>query len=282
MDVEQGGSHYNDFISKSNTSSPSSTFDASGMFDQDFFASHHTNIIYPDTPSSASSSELSTPTSSSGRIDFACISFGNGDGVDVDMDQCFGGELLAADGTTGTPLDYPNHLLSALKSNYEELPVDWTQLLATLCDEHPEAVQWFAETGGFQVNSDVHIPTSSDECNSLLQSQSTSTRPDSHSHMLSPILQDSTSLSTFASALASHLPSPSDITPTTIPLRQPQPVRPIPPIPLKALTAAAAVMRPTKPRGPRPVEHSLTPDSLLCQPVEDAVRCQRRMPKRML
>lgn len=186
------------------------------------------------------------------------------------MEPSFGGEMAYGDDATHIPLDFRDPLLAMFKSASDDLPVDWPQLLATLCNQHPEAVKWFTETGGFQPGSD-HISQNEHEHDYLMQQQSPSIYPHQHSDTLSDFLSsfgDSSSLS----PSASRSPSSS----AQIPLHQPQPVRPIPQIPLKDLAAAAAALRLARPRGPREAHQTLSSLSLLCQPVDDSVRYQQK------
>ena len=252
----------------------SSSSDFSGMFDPDFFAHNHPDFLHPDTPSSASStSEVLTPISDRGEIGSPVIGCRVEHDADVDMESSFGGQMVYGSNASHVPLDFRDPLLTMFKSTSDDLPVDWPQLLATLCDQHPEAVKWFAETGGFHPDFD-QMPTSQNEHDYLMQQQSPSIYPHQHSDTLSDILSSSGDLSSLSPS-ASRLPSTLDPS-AQIPLHQPQPVRPIPQIPLKDLAAAAAALRLTRPRGPREAHQTLSPLSLLCQPVDDSVRYQQK------
>lgn len=260
------------FISGPTDSASTSTFDVSGMFDPDYFPDYHTNFLYPNTPSTASSnSELSTPLSPYGNIDFPGIDSGDKDDADMDIEQYLRG-VFSDDATNAFP-DYSDPLFTSSKPSSDEPSADWAQLLAALCDENPEAVQWFAEMGGFEGGSDQTDTSNPPDDNiTLLQPPSSMMIPDQHSDALSPIFQASSSLPPLATLIKSSSAVPS----IPVPLHQPQPVRPIPQIPLKDLAAAAAAMRLAKPRGPRNAHQTISSLSLLCQPVADAVRYQRK------
>jgi hypothetical protein len=257
-------------------SSSSSNF--SGIFDPAFFDHNPPDFFHhPDTPSSASSSsnsEVLTPVSDRGEIQSPVIECRVAEGTDIDMESSFGAEVAYGDDATRVPLDFRDPLLTMFKSASDDLPDDWPQLLATLCDQHPEAVKWFTETGGFLPGFDpISEPQNEHEHERdyLMQQQSSPIYPHQHSDTLSDFLSsfgDSSSLS----PSASRSPSSS----TQIPLHQPQPVRPIPQIPLKDLAAAAAALRLARPRGPREAHQTLSPLSLLCQPVDDSVRYQQK------
>jgi len=194
-------------------------------------------------------------------------------GADGDMDVRLDGQVLYGHHNTGIPLDFFDSLLAMSKSTSDDLPVDWPQLLATMCNEHPEAVQWFAEMGGFQPDFDqIQMAAPQTERDILMQSQLPSIYPHQHpdtlSDFVSSLSSNSTAVPAFASQSSSSLDSPS----IPIPLHHPRPVRPIPQIPLKDLAAIA--LRLGKPRGPRELSPDLSSFPLLCQPVGDTVRYQ--------
>ncbi|KAH7915721.1 hypothetical protein BJ138DRAFT_1097656 [Hygrophoropsis aurantiaca] len=92
-------------------------------------------------------------------------------------------------------------------------------------------------------------------------------------------IQSSSSSSSLAAAIPREvLPVTTRPSTTRLTIYQPQPIRPIPPIPLTDLTSSAAeeersvVFRDTRQAPQQP--QGLSPLSLLCQPVSDAVRYQ--------
>lgn len=254
--------HCNCFNATSELAPSSSS--AIGMFDPEFFAAYHTDFFHSNTPSSASSSEVMTPISfQEEEANVPAIASGTGVGADVDMDVSLNGQMH---------LDFSESLLAMSKATADDVPVDWPQLLATMCDEHPEAVRWFAEMGGFQSDFDQMAAPRS-ELDVPMRSQSPSVYPHQHSHTLSNFIQSfntSTSISSSASAFTPHSSSPLDSS-IPVPLHHPRPVRPIPQIPLKDLAAIA--WRFGKPRG-RKLSQSLSSLPLLCQPVGDSIRYQ--------
>jgi hypothetical protein len=247
----------------------------SGMFDPDSFDNYYTNFFHPDTPSSASSaSEIMTPISSRGEIEFPAIA--SGSGGDVDMDACPGDQILYDRGAASIPLDFSELLLETSKSTSDDAPVDWPELLAAMCAEHPEAVQWFAEMGGFQHNFDhIHVDAPPHEHDFVMQSQFSTICPHRHHHNTLPdfmLSLNNPPSNSPAAPLPSYPLNPPSI---PIPLHHPRPVRPIPQIPLKDLAAAAA-LRLEKSRGVRESTKCLPSFPLLCRPVADAVRYQRK------
>jgi hypothetical protein len=251
-----------------------STLDFAGMFDLEFFDNYHTDFFHCDTPSSASSSEVMTPISSSEETEFVAIASGSGVGADVAMDVHLDGPAPYGHHTAGIPIDFSDSLLMLSKTTSDGVPVDWPQLLATMCDEHPDAVRWFAEMGGFQSDSDqIQMAAPQNECDSSMQFSSI--YPHQHSDTLSDImssLSNSSSISNAVSGLTSQSSSPMNSSTGPIPLHHPRPVRPIPQIPLRDLAAIA--LRLGKPRGPRGPPQNLSSFPLLCQPVGDSVRYQ--------
>lgn len=259
-------------------SSSSTTIDFSGMFDPEFFDDYHTDFFHPDTPSSASSaSEAMTPISSHGEMEFPAIASGSGVGADGDMDVRLDGQVLYGHHNTGIPLDFFDSLLAMSKPTSDDAPVDWPQLLATMCDEHPEAVQWFAEMGGFQPDFDqIQMAAPQTERDiALMQSSFSSIYPHQHSDTLSDFVSSLSNSSSYSTAASAFTPQSSDSPSIPIPLHHPRPVRPIPQIPLKDLAAIA--LRLGKPRGPQELSPDLSSFPLLCQPVGDAVRYQGRL-----
>lgn len=248
----------------------------SGMFDPDSFDDYCTNFFHPDTPSSASSaSEVMTPISSRGETEFPAIASGGGD---VDMDAFPGGQIHYDRGAASTPLDFSELLLATSKSTSGDAPVEWPELLATMCIEHPEAVQWFAEMGGFQHDLDqIQVAAPPHEHDPVMQSQIPTIYPHQPSDTLSDFMSsfdNPPSSSSVAPTSAPHSPYPLHPPSIPIPLHHPRPVRPIPQIPLKDLAAVA--LRLGKARGPRGSTESLSSLPLLCRPVADAVRYQRK------
>jgi hypothetical protein len=248
-----------------------------GMFDPDSFDNYYTNF-HPDTPSSASSaSEIMTPISSRAELEFPAIA--SGSGGDVDMDACLGDQILCDRSAAGIPLDFSEPLLETSKSASGDAPVDWPELLATMCVEHPEALQWFAEMGGFQQDFDhIHVDAPPHEHDLVMQSQFPAIYPHQHLHTLPDFMLSLNNPPSNSSAAPTSAPFPSypsNPPSIPIPLHHPRPVRPIPQIPLKDLAAAAA-LRLGKARGFRESTESLPSFPLLCRPVADAVRYQRK------
>jgi hypothetical protein len=248
--------------SKPTPASSLSTLGMSGMFYPDTVDDYNTNIFYPDTPSSASSSsEVMTPMSSDGEMEFPAVVSGGSEGGDVDMDAYLGYDAQSV------PPAFSEFLLATSKSPVDEMPVDWPQLLATLCDEHPETVQWFARIGGFQSDLD---PAPQPEHDLLLQSQFSTIYPHQHYDTLSDFTTSLGNPSATPPQSHTHLAS----SPFPIPLHHPRPVRPIPQIPLKDLAAVA--LRFGKPQRNRRVSsESLTSFALLRRSEGDAGRYQR-------
>jgi len=250
-----------------------STLDVSGMFDLDIFNDYHTNFFHPDTPSSASSaSEVMTPITSYGETELPTITSRNKEDQDVDMDAHLG-DQLHCDQVTPHFSELP---LAMSKSALDDTHVDWSQLLAAMCYEHPETVQWFAEMGGFQPDSDqmqMAVPQ-----HELPPIQSLfSIYPHQHSNTLSDFMSSPSNLPPFVQATpvsASHSSSHSNTPSISIPLHHPRPVRPIPQIPLKDLAAVA--LRLGKPVVRRESTESLSSFTLLRQPGGDPVRSQRK------
>jgi hypothetical protein len=251
----------------------SSTPHFPGMFDPEFFDDYHTDFFHPDSPSSASStSEATTPISSYGESEFLAIASGSTDGGDVDMDASLGGHAIYGPDAADIPADFSDLFLAASKTTSDNAALNWPQLLAIMCNEHPEAVRWFAEMGGFQPEFDqIQMAAPQNEHAVFIQSQISAIYPQQHSDTLSNFVPPSSSISAATPVFAPHPSSLLDSPSLPVPLQHPRPVRPIPQIPLKDLAAVA--LRLGKPRGPRGLSENLP---LLCQPVGDAVRYQRK------
>jgi len=176
----------------------------------------------------------------------------------------------------GLPINYSDSLLAMSKAISDDASVDWPQLLAAMCDEHPDAVQWFAQMGGFQSDFDqIQMAAPQNGRNVSMHSQFSSIYPHQHSDTLSDFVSSfrkSSSISNDVPALTPQSFSSLDSICIPIPLHHPRPVRPIPHIPLKDLAAIA--LRLAKPRGPNEPSQSLSSFPLLCQPVGDSVRYQ--------
>ena len=248
------------------------------MFDPDSIDNYYTNLFHPDTPSSASSaSEIMTPISSRQEMEFPAVASGSGD---VDMDPCLGDQILYDRGAADIPLDFSELLLETSKSISGDAPVDWPELLATMCIEHPEAVQWFAEMGGFQDDLDhIHVDAPPHKHDLVMQSQFPAIYPHRHHHTLPDFMLSLDNPLSNSSAVPTSAPLPfypSNPPSIPIPLHHPRPVRPIPQIPLKNLAAAAAALHLGNARGLQGSTESLPSFPLLCRPVADAVRYQRK------
>jgi hypothetical protein len=195
------------------------------------------------------------------------------------MDVSLDGHVVNGRDAADLPADFSELFLatSTSKTTSDDAPVDWPQLLAIMCEEHPEAVQWFAEMGGFQPDFDqlqMAVPQNEHD---LTQSQFSAIYPHQQSITLSHFLPSFNNSSSISVAAPAATPaSLRGSTATSIPLHHPRPVRPIPQIPLRDLAAVA--LRLGKPRGPREPTDSLSSLPLLCQPVGDAVRYHQQKP----
>lgn len=249
-----------------NFNPPHSSSAFSDIFDSASFDYIPPDFFHSGTPSASSNSEVLTPVSDRGEFSSPGVNCRVAESAGIDMESYFRGEMTYGDDAS-IPLDFREPLLTNSKSASDDVPVDWAQLLATLCEQYPEAVQWFTETGGFHPGL-AQIPAPQNEHDYLMQPQSSSLYP--HSDAFLNFLSSFTDSSTLSPS-APRSPAPF----TEIPLHQPQPVRPIPQIPLKDLMAAAA-LRLARPQGPRDAHQTLSPLSILLQPVDDSVRYQQK------